>query len=411
MNYEIITLTNWGDWLPYNHLFYFEITFRRKINNYMLMHYNEINRKALKNGVLFLYLNGIKHNISLFESQIAESVSYNHPDWKEKDIKAWTKVFIHWIEEVENEKYYEQLESDIFDYNAYEPVYLFRRLDATKVILWPYTKFYDEKSGLANISEECYLDQESLIKKFADPVIHFDINPEPEQSSLYDVDSRFKVDGNRISNEIIERVNLLASNGLYGTLIETFLNIAEKCGLEIKYQPEIQSEPKPTSREIQPKPTRKTLGVDVNKLLQKACTKRWTDQVALSRLTVNQEYKIILADYNEIEVKLTPLPKALYLLFLRHPEGILLKHINDYRQELIEIYNRITNRTDQQEVDNSINALLDCTNNSINEKCSRIKEAFLNKLDDSIAKHYYITGERGMPKRVILPSDLIDSIN
>ena len=30
--------------------------------------------------------------------------------------------------------------------------------------------------------------------------------------------------------------------------------------------------------------------------------------------------------------------KAVYLLFLNHPEGILFKHLPDYREELTEIY-------------------------------------------------------------------------
>ena len=55
----------------------------------------------------------------------------------------------------------------------------------------------------------------------------------------------------------------------------------------------------------------------------------------------------------------------------------------------------------------SINALVDPLDNSKHEKFSRIKEAFLSVMDDSIAKHYYITGERGMPKRVELSQDLI----
>ena len=37
-------------------------------------------------------------------------------------------------------------------------------------------------------------------------------------------------------------------------------------------------------------------------------------------------------------VKLAPLDKALYLLFLRHPEGINFSYLPDYREELMEIY-------------------------------------------------------------------------
>ena len=47
------------------------------------------------------------------------------------------------------------------------------------------------------------------------------------------------------------------------------------------------------------------------------------------------------------------------------------------------------------------------TNNSINEKCSRIKEAFVSKIDDSLAQYYYVNGKRGEPKKVSIPSNLI----
>jgi hypothetical protein len=51
--------------------------------------------------------------------------------------------------------------------------------------------------------------------------------------------------------------------------------------------------------------------------------------------------------------------------------------------------------------------MTDATSNSINEKCSRIKEAFVSKVDERIAESYYITGSRQEPKRVILDRNLV----
>mgnify|MGYP000246638980 FL=1 len=42
----------------------------------------------------------------------------------------------------------------------------------------------------------------------------------------------------------------------------------------------------------------------------------------------------------------------------------------------------------------SIRRLVDVTDNAINEKCSRIKEAFLKVEDDFIARNYYIVLDR-----------------
>ena len=45
--------------------------------------------------------------------------------------------------------------------------------------------------------------------------------------------------------------------------------------------------------------------------------------------------------------------------------------------------------------------------NSINEKCSRIRAAFLAEVDSSLADQYYIVGRSGEPKKITLPRDLV----
>lgn len=110
----------------------------------------------------------------------------------------------------------------------------------------------------------------------------------------------------------------------------------------------------------------------------------------LSRLVVTADYRIMLPDY-DMEITMEPLPKALYILFLRHPEGLVFKHLYKYRSELMRIYRSITRRENPDSVIASIDRLLDSTDNSINEKCSRIKAAFISRFDEEIAGNYYIT--------------------
>ncbi len=128
----------------------------------------------------------------------------------------------------------------------------------------------------------------------------------------------------------------------------------------------------------------------------------------LSRLVITQDFKIFLPDFNNLEIVMTPLPKAIFLLFLQHHEGILLKHLPDYRRQLFGIYMQISYRETPEEILTSIKDVTDPTKNSINEKCSRIKEAFVRHFDDSIAKHYYITGERGKQKQITLDRKLVE---
>ena len=127
----------------------------------------------------------------------------------------------------------------------------------------------------------------------------------------------------------------------------------------------------------------------------------------LSRLTITSDYRILLPDY-DIEIKMTPLVKAVYLLYLRHEEGIWFKDLVDYRDELLSIYGYLTRFDDAERIKQSVNLLVDSTNNSINEKCSRIREAFVSQFSDEIAQYYYISGDRLDVKRIELDRELVE---
>lgn len=127
----------------------------------------------------------------------------------------------------------------------------------------------------------------------------------------------------------------------------------------------------------------------------------------LSKLVITKKHEIILPDYNNMVIKMEPLVKAIFFLFLKHPEGIIFKHLPDYRHELIGIYKDLKPLGMS---DRALHSIEDVTNpflNSINEKCARIRAAFINKFDEHLAKNYYITGERGEAKKISLPRDLV----
>ena len=128
----------------------------------------------------------------------------------------------------------------------------------------------------------------------------------------------------------------------------------------------------------------------------------------LSKLVITKKHEIILPDYNNMVIKMEPLVKAIFFLFLKHPEGIIFKHLPDYRQELIDIYK---NLRPLGMSDRALQSIEDVTNpflNSINEKCARIRAAFINKFDEHLAKNYYVTGERGEAKKISLSRDLVE---
>lgn len=125
------------------------------------------------------------------------------------------------------------------------------------------------------------------------------------------------------------------------------------------------------------------------------------------RLLIDKHNKIILTDFGNKEIKLEPLHKAVFFLFLHHPEGIYFKNLGDYREELGSIYREITGREDITGIQDSINKLTDPLNNSINEKCARIKNAFVSEFREEIAHWYFIDGNRGEKKTIKLPRELV----
>lgn len=112
----------------------------------------------------------------------------------------------------------------------------------------------------------------------------------------------------------------------------------------------------------------------------------------LSRLLITKDYRIILVDFNNKEVEMTPVHKAVYLLFLNHPEGIEFKKLRDYRNELLGYYMATARLIDKQTIIESVDMLVNPLNNSINEKCSRIKSIFLSMMDQYTANYYIISG-------------------
>lgn len=126
-----------------------------------------------------------------------------------------------------------------------------------------------------------------------------------------------------------------------------------------------------------------------------------------SRLVIDETYRIFLPDFDIMEIEMSPLPKTLFILFLRHPGGINLKSLIDYKVELLEIYKLLSYRETYFSMVESISRICNPIEGSINEKLSRIKEAFLKKMSMDTAKYYIVRGERGMEKKIEIDRSLI----
>lgn len=139
----------------------------------------------------------------------------------------------------------------------------------------------------------------------------------------------------------------------------------------------------------------------------------------LSRLRITADFRFVLMDYGNREVDIQPVHKAVYLLFLAHPEGIEFKNLRAYRDELRFYYAAVAPNLDQDKLEDSVSRLVNPLDNAINEKCSRIKSTFLQMMDEYSASYYIVSSHTKKPvqssariwykrlKLIILPRELV----
>lgn len=134
----------------------------------------------------------------------------------------------------------------------------------------------------------------------------------------------------------------------------------------------------------------KRLGVGVERLAEPV------------ELFIDKNYNIRMGEADGQILQLRPLVKTLFILFLRHPEGILLKHRDDYRTELEEIYSTINPNTFMEDVKARVARLVDLEDNSFSEKASVLNARLKELLPDEIAGEYQISGYNGCPRKIRL---------
>lgn len=138
----------------------------------------------------------------------------------------------------------------------------------------------------------------------------------------------------------------------------------------------------------------------------------------LSRIHITEDAEILLPDYN-LKIVLPPVLKAIYLIFLKHPEGILFRNLADYTEELSAICLKIgiTHDNDLSFIAHCLNPELDI----IDQACGEIYSRFREKLDRKAAAPYIIQAspydfeiedgkpylDIGEPKKILLDRFLV----
>lgn len=138
--------------------------------------------------------------------------------------------------------------------------------------------------------------------------------------------------------------------------------------------------------------------------------KRMTAEVpvAVSPVHFDSKFNISLPLYPQVTIKLDPLPKSLYILFLRHPEGILLNDLHSCEEELRAIYRAVSGRRNPAALNKMFKALANNTDNPLHKNMSKISRAFLSRLRSDLAGNYIPALNRAQAYAIPLDFSLVE---
>jgi len=130
------------------------------------------------------------------------------------------------------------------------------------------------------------------------------------------------------------------------------------------------------------------------------------------RVLVNGDMKIVLPEYDEMEVKMPAMSRTLYILFMKlrkqGMDGIVLKNIDQYRDDIINIYNLVKPGASERRVAQSVENLCDPLSDSLNQAISRVNRCIKSVITDKkLVEQYMITGNKGKEYGIALDSELI----
>jgi hypothetical protein len=128
-----------------------------------------------------------------------------------------------------------------------------------------------------------------------------------------------------------------------------------------------------------------------------------------SRLTISRGGRIFLKDYENIEIRMPSMEKALYILFLSYPEGLHISSLSDCRDELAAIYSQISTRGMREDMNRRIAELTNILNDQVSVKISRIKKAFADAIGSSLADQYIIQGANAEKKLIKLNREMVQN--
>ena len=119
-------------------------------------------------------------------------------------------------------------------------------------------------------------------------------------------------------------------------------------------------------------------------------------------LFIDKDFSIRVGKKDGWELPFRPMVKSLFILFLRHPEGIVLKQRAAFREELESIYGTIAPGVSMEKIHSRVERLVDPGENAFSENASLLNAKLEALFPDGRADSYKIQGHNGHPRKISL---------
>jgi len=371
--------------LPYNRLLdesvvlYFETEHHPAVNAYLRNYYRRVQQALEDKGLRLLYFPALQRRADL-QLDLERLWEYSYADLFENEEKVTSEKLFEWVDAIDLGQVYRLLRVYFGIPDGPSPAFIhcvqrLEECDPEKPVSYSYTPLFGDNES--SVGEE--IDYYIQLVKYPSSQVMYSLARREEED--YDADKFFSADGSEIAPEVKVMIASIKTKVGEERILETLFHIIHAFR---DREPEVCKKLCHQLYEASPGITRK-----------------------VSRIRIDRQYRIFLSDYSDLEVEMTPLPKTLFLFMLKYPNGVLFKELYRHKQELLYIYGKISRRSDFEVMQKSIHDMTDARSNSINEKCSRIKEAFVSRIDERIAREYFITGNRQEPKRLRIDRSLV----
>jgi hypothetical protein len=117
-------------------------------------------------------------------------------------------------------------------------------------------------------------------------------------------------------------------------------------------------------------------------------------------------HKMYLTDLGDLEVNLNPKERALYLVYLNHPEGISRANLIDFQVELMQYYAFFSNKWDGNQINEAVGLLTDALDQNFMQVLSRIRRKFKDTVGEDQSKTYSVESYDGKYK-ILLDRELV----